>query len=885
MTEAKCEAALEVLPVYMKAEAKAELNKKAHSAVILCLGNNVLREVTGETIAAGVWTKLETLYMTKSLANKLYMKKKLYTFYTRAGRKIFEHIDEFNKIVLDLANIEEALNLKDMIDILNSKEIKKRSKAKGDNGEGLYVRGRTDRSDSHQSMGNVLLGDNRECKIRGISKVAVQLKDGSSFVLHNVRYIHELKRSLISLGTLQRGIYRKIVAGKSQVVGELYASVEEKYSLAQVWHKRLGHICEVRLQVLEKQELYGKKSLGKLDFCENCVLGKSHRVSFGVGRHATQGVIDYVHSDLRGLSQVESLGGKRVVSNPNSGVPSNCVSNDATMGVVNEGTDHVRHDSENPNLVRDPNVTGNKPNKYGSGLTAGGSFPNVEKNTSTAYLNTFTVGSTHRTEVTGTFSSLGSMPNVEKSNPTTYGSYTPTVEGTFRTKPTHVETTNSLQEQITNSDLVSIKTPKDIDDFTNGIEAGIYMLWFELDSDKRTVVMDAICDLWNTYGAENPRVKNAKTGGESFVVKDTVTPPNTFLGVNNTSGSTSFHHVDKPSEPSHDSPIVHAVDINTNPTSYARVAGASGKDQPKVNSIFCPLAADPVFDGVNIFIPYKVVEKEQLDTSFLKEELTLILIWVKLHDVPLQVFEVDGISLIATFIGIPVMLYSYTSSMCNDSWGRSNFARCLVEVNSEADLVNVVTISIPSLTGDGFTNETIRVEYEWRPSRCDTCKIFGHTIDGCPKKVMVNPRVNLTNDRVQHAGKNVSVPPTIVTPIVVTPNSEKTNDGVQTVGKKKKKGKSKSTNGGQFCVHLVKQSVRYEPKATISIPNKGVSNSQPPKVIVPSSKEDNITMSNSYATLDEESDEDVQNVYDESANLLHHTQTSGSSSTFTVAAG
>ncbi|GJT25600.1 hypothetical protein Tco_0895537 [Tanacetum coccineum] len=106
-----CEAALEVLPADMEAEAKAELNKKAHSAVILCLGNKVLREVTGETTAAGVWTKLETLYMTKSLANKLYLKKKLYTFYMPAGRKIFEHIDEFNKIVLDLANIEVILHL------------------------------------------------------------------------------------------------------------------------------------------------------------------------------------------------------------------------------------------------------------------------------------------------------------------------------------------------------------------------------------------------------------------------------------------------------------------------------------------------------------------------------------------------------------------------------------------------------------------------------------------------------------------------------------------------------------------------------------------------------------------------------------------------------
>ncbi|GJV76985.1 hypothetical protein Tco_1508569 [Tanacetum coccineum] len=66
----RCEAALEVLPADMEAEQK-------------------LREVIVETTAAGVWSKLETLYTTKSLASKFYLKK-LYTFYMLAGRKIFE---------------------------------------------------------------------------------------------------------------------------------------------------------------------------------------------------------------------------------------------------------------------------------------------------------------------------------------------------------------------------------------------------------------------------------------------------------------------------------------------------------------------------------------------------------------------------------------------------------------------------------------------------------------------------------------------------------------------------------------------------------------------------------------------------------------------------
>ncbi|GJW91242.1 zinc knuckle CX2CX4HX4C containing protein [Tanacetum coccineum] len=270
-------------------------------------------------------------------------------------------------------------------------------------------------------------------------------------------------------------------------------------------------------------------------------------------------------------------------------------------------------------------------------------------------------------------------------------------------------------------------------------------------------------------------------------------------------------------------PTDQSVDVPKS-TFYVEAASAHSKDQPKVNSNFRPLVAEPVFEvSTSLFLvkwlkrsrsggcPWLIrkspiiLKNWSMDTRLLKEELTCIPVWVKLHDVPIQVFEEDGISLIATFVGKLVMLDSYTSFMCKDSWGRSSFARCLIEVNSEVDLVDVVTIGIPSLTGDGCTKETIHVEYEWKPPRCDLCKIFGHDHDHCPKKVVT--------------------PPIVVTSNVVTPTVEKTNDGFQTVGKKKKKkGKSNSNNGGQFVGPSVKQNVRYEPKATTSAPKKGASN-------------------------------------------------------------
>nr|GEW57246.1 RNA-directed DNA polymerase, eukaryota, reverse transcriptase zinc-binding domain protein [Tanacetum cinerariifolium] len=264
-----CEAALEVLHADTEAQTKAELTKK--------------------------------------------LTKKLYTFYMSAGRKIFEHIDEFNKTVLDLAIIEvkfedediallllisfpasyehfvdtllygrEALTLEDVMSILNSKEIKERSKSRGERlkcyifqsedhlkrncqknnrkKSTSYVKkdeqpspsGSTyDDSEvmmvmSAQSLldwimdsgcsyhmtpkldivfdflecdgGSVPLGDNRECKIRGIGKSdKVMVINGFKIVLSGIRrdnYVYSLDGHAMA--------------------GELNASVEEKDSPVQV---------------------------------------------------------------------------------------------------------------------------------------------------------------------------------------------------------------------------------------------------------------------------------------------------------------------------------------------------------------------------------------------------------------------------------------------------------------------------------------------------------------------------------------------------------------------------------------------------------------------------------------------------------------------------
>ncbi|GKE07621.1 ARID DNA-binding domain-containing protein [Tanacetum coccineum] len=93
-----------------------------------------------------------------------------------------------------------------------------------------------------------------------------------------------------------------------------------------------------------------------------------------------------------------------------------------------------------------------------------------------------------------------------------------------------------------------------------------------------------------------------------------------------------------------------------------------------------------------------ILMKWHPDENLLKEEVSTTLVCVKLHGVPVTAFCNNNLSVIATKLGIPLMLDSYTSDMCMQSWGRSSSAR-----------------------------------YEWKPPRCSSCKVFGHIHEECPK--------------------------------------------------------------------------------------------------------------------------------------------------------
>ncbi|TXG54059.1 hypothetical protein EZV62_019315 [Acer yangbiense] len=276
----------EKLPDSLTVEQKDDMLEMALGTIILNLSDNVLREINDEKTACDVWKKLESLYLTKSLTNKIYLKERLFGFKMDASKGLGKNLDDFKKMTIKLANDGEdeklsdeneaiillnslpdsfkdvkaaikygrsSLSLEECISALKSKELELKIEKK-DNGENLFVRGRQPVKNHNNNSNN---------KTKGRSKTPNH-------------------RSCIASKISDKGI---------------------------LWHMRLGHMSERGVLELSKRDLLNEDQVSKLVFCENCVLGKQHRISFSTAQHTSKQILEYVHSDLWGPLKVPTHGG------------------------------------------------------------------------------------------------------------------------------------------------------------------------------------------------------------------------------------------------------------------------------------------------------------------------------------------------------------------------------------------------------------------------------------------------------------------------------------------------------------------------------------------------------------------------------------------------
>eukprot|EP00253_Pinus_taeda_P035873 PITA_35873 len=100
-------------PTEVTDEEWKKLDRKAKSTIRLCVSDSVLLNVSGEATEKALWDKLGTLYQSKSLVNKLFLRKKLYNLRMKDGDSLTEHLNVFNTVVSQLLSVDIKISDED----------------------------------------------------------------------------------------------------------------------------------------------------------------------------------------------------------------------------------------------------------------------------------------------------------------------------------------------------------------------------------------------------------------------------------------------------------------------------------------------------------------------------------------------------------------------------------------------------------------------------------------------------------------------------------------------------------------------------------------------------------------------------------------------------
>eukprot|EP00253_Pinus_taeda_P034028 PITA_34028 len=317
-----------------------KLDQKAKSTIRLCVSDSVLLNVSGEATMKVLWDKLGTLYQSKSLVNKLFLRKKLYNQRMKDGDSVIEHLNAFNTVVKTTSDEGGDVYL------ASSSTHVDHEAWLIDSGATFHFTPHTEWFCEYEKYdgGDVFLGDDRKARIIGQRKVKLKLQGGRVRTLPGVLHIPALARNLISVSKFDdagvKTVFEKdtckmvrgaLVFMLGVWIGTMYklqgSTVVDRCNSSMVpesgaenlvvsrektmlWHQRLGHIGEKGLRILHGKSIVKGMSNSSIDFdfCENCVYGKQNRVNFPSGSKRTKQILELVHSDVFGPVKVPSLG-------------------------------------------------------------------------------------------------------------------------------------------------------------------------------------------------------------------------------------------------------------------------------------------------------------------------------------------------------------------------------------------------------------------------------------------------------------------------------------------------------------------------------------------------------------------------------------------------
>uniref|UniRef100_A0A803PJQ6 Retrovirus-related Pol polyprotein from transposon TNT 1-94 n=1 Tax=Cannabis sativa TaxID=3483 RepID=A0A803PJQ6_CANSA len=100
----------EELTEKLKKEKLEDMEELAYYTIIMYLSNIIRRKVQNIKTARELWRKLEEIYMTPSLTNKINLLESLYGFKIFSHLSLDDNLDAFNQIIIGLANMNYAVD-------------------------------------------------------------------------------------------------------------------------------------------------------------------------------------------------------------------------------------------------------------------------------------------------------------------------------------------------------------------------------------------------------------------------------------------------------------------------------------------------------------------------------------------------------------------------------------------------------------------------------------------------------------------------------------------------------------------------------------------------------------------------------------------------------
>nr|CCA21616.1 putative polyprotein [Albugo laibachii Nc14] len=284
--------------------------------------------IRNATSTAQLWFISKEFFVRKSLHNQVQIRRRLHDFKMDRGGQLMDHMMKFDELTMEMAALGDEINEQEMLVILLGKATSHMCCQKSD----------------FQSLRNldapvnISIANGSSVQAVAIGTIPITLNNGEKVTIHDVLYVPELDRRLLSVPALvSRGLkitfgehWCDIISGTKRIIRVkrrknmyLLEGVDRKLqSTASVaslrgrtldwdlWHARLGHVPIDRIKQLQNcssgthvQRPPAHDTCDEEDICAGCAKGKASVQPFPnikTKECNTTDALEIIHSDIMG---------------------------------------------------------------------------------------------------------------------------------------------------------------------------------------------------------------------------------------------------------------------------------------------------------------------------------------------------------------------------------------------------------------------------------------------------------------------------------------------------------------------------------------------------------------------------------------------------------